>query len=177
MAALRESLEGIESLEDPADAHEILHLTERCSSVGELGAAVYCGTRLELIMEKVESPKLRGELLDRAFDGLKALLRPGVRNKTCELEGPWSKAPSGRAGKPNHHKSLGQLLQRLQNTRKEQKLVEGGEAAKKEHQHAVAQETTFENACAALASFLSEDAKIGEIKRRGALCEAGTRER
>lgn len=170
LGELREGLEVViaaaEQASNPVGLDELMDLLEGCAAIGELGAAVYLGERFEVQM--ATSPP---GALDRVFAALKPLLRPKAVCVVSHLKGPWSEAASGRAGVPNQRKGLGQVLTRLANARRDQKIAEGGEAAEhKATQDAVS--AMFSRVCRALQPLMAADAEIMRCRRRGPMVEA-----
>jgi len=149
----------------PIDDDEIVELLEGCAKAGEVGAAVFCGERLEAIHGTLPEP-----LLARAFAALKPLLRPSAARARPQLEGPWARSQSGRAGAPNVRRQLGQLLMRFAQARKQLEVAEGGATAERAARIAEA-EAVLSRLCAALLPALAADPEAGACARRGRLAQ------
>mmetsp|Transcript_18229 Transcript_18229/g.29122 ORF Transcript_18229/g.29122 Transcript_18229/m.29122 type:complete len:528 (-) Transcript_18229:37-1620(-) len=179
LAELQEGLDAVVDAEDgsndPIGVDELLELLEGCAVLGELGAAVYCGERVEALHHDGSQVNLPGVVLDRMFQALKPLLRPGSGKHKPDLHGPWSQPPPGRAGIPNPRKRLGPLLNRVATARKEKDLAEAGEDAQIERHQAAETTQMLQSMSATLATLLAKDTGACACRRRGPLGEAVVR--
>jgi len=179
LAELREGLVAAvaaeDSANDPIGVDELLELLEGCAAIGELGATVYCGERIEALHHDGSDVNLQNAVLDRMFQALKPLLRPGTSKPTPELHGPWSQPPPGRVGTPNPRKRFGQLLNRVATARKEKESAEVGEEVRMERQQAAKTDQILQAMSATLAIFLAKDSGACACRRRGPLGEAVVR--
>lgn len=147
---------------DPVGADELVELLEGCAKAGEVAAAVYCGERLEAVHED----GMPDDILDRAFEALKPLLRPSAAAKQPRLTGPWQDAGS--------RKAFGRLLDRLGRLRKDREVTRGGDAAERAARSAKG-EDVLNRLCGALAPRLAADAAAAACRRRGPLVAEITR--
>lgn len=175
-ASIDEIQEGIDGLvaaasgeADPIGADEVIELLESSAKAGELGAAVYCGDRLD----EMHAGGWPDELLDRAFGALKRFLRPSAAAVLPRLTGPWTEAQFV-GFVPNQRKRMGRLVERLVKLRHERDLREGGAAA--EQADAVAAgEKVLRRLCRCLLPLLAKDEEALACQRRGPLVAAVVR--
>eukprot|EP00929_Paragymnodinium_shiwhaense_P061002 TRINITY_DN30455_c0_g1_i1.p1 TRINITY_DN30455_c0_g1~~TRINITY_DN30455_c0_g1_i1.p1 ORF type:complete len:542 (+),score=173.38 TRINITY_DN30455_c0_g1_i1:59-1684(+) len=178
LAELQEGMDALAAAADgsgdPVETDELLELLEGCVQLGELGAAVYCGERLEGLCE---GSVASGDILDRVFAALKTLLKPNSGRAKPALTGPWTKPPPGRVGVPNPRKGLGQLVNRIAIARKQvaadaecATAAAGGEASGSDKQ-----QETLDRFCRALSPLLSADEEAAGCKRRNAFAQVVAR--
>lgn len=165
MGELQESLtmmvEAASGEGDPVGLDEMLEALDGCCEAGELGAAVYCGERIDKLYED----GMPDDILERVFQALKPFLRPSAASPFPRLTGPWTEA---QFGERNHRKGLGKLLDKVAKLRQERKRAQGGEAAEKADR-AAAGEKALASFCENLKPFLAADKEVLNCNRKAQL--------
>lgn len=168
IAELQEQLEELVAAAagegDPVGLDEMLELLQGCAEVGEVAAAVYCGTRLEAVLGE----GMQRTTLDCVFNALKPLLRPRAAREKPQLAEICGEEGAKFARNPR--RGLGLLLGRLAQARKALDVAEGGDAAKRA-EGAAEGDKALGSLCDALGPLLAADKEAASFKRRGPLVE------